>query len=460
MELFTFPINNLSPINEQIYIQIKNLITNNKFSGDKQLPSPRELAIHLKQSQSDIFDAYTQLSIEGYIEKKDDIFFVRQLENTEKISPGYTSEFIKHKRILPYDFKIDLVDKQHFPLKQWQRSLLEASEDLTIYSASEGSGDPLLKDALKNHLKDYRGIEVSTSNIFINSSIRAIMIRLGVFFREKGYFNSYISENPGKKITYNLFNSIGFKTTTFPVTPDGHEIESIPEEQKILLVSPSQQQLYGITMPIEKRLRLISWAERTESLIIEDESESDFRYYGKVVEPLAATNSEHVIYVGSFSHSFLPTLRVSYLIIPDRFVEEFSNYNAEFEQNSSTLNQLAIAKFINKGFFIEHLEKMTSIYEQKMTVLLTKIETTLPATVKVYSYSGGQYIVIQPNNNMTEDELISTAEKMGVGVYRGSNFFIENHSPSSPIVLLGFGKLSRKEFISGIERLYQAWFTN
>lgn len=459
MELFNFPINSFSPIDEQIYIQIKNLITKNKFNNNPVLPKPRELAIYLKEMQADISSAYRQLEIEGYIEKKGDDFIVHISVDPEPISEGYGSDFVLPTVDAPYDFQVDIVDKQHFPLKKWQSCLIEASEDPSIYSYSDRNGEPLLKDALADYFKSFRNFDVSTSNIFINSSIRALLIRLGMFFKEKDYYDAFITENPGNRHSYELFNTLEYEMSTFPVTVDGHQIDKLEDKKSILYISPSQHQILGITMPVEQRVELIAWADRNNSIIIEDDTNSEFRYNGRSISPFASKYSEHIIYLGTFANSFLPTAKIAYIVLPDKYVEEFSLFNARFEQNSSALLQISMANFINKGYLSTHLKKMAAIYEQKMTVLATKIQTTLPSSVSIYGAESGQYVAVQPHNGMTEDELVAEALKIGVVVYRGSEFFLENNKPNEAIIILGFGKLARSDFITGIERLKQAWFS-
>lgn len=460
MDLFNFPINSFSPIDEQIYIQLKNLIIKNKFNNNPVLPSPRNLAIYLKEMQADISSAYRQLEIEGYIEKKDDDFIVRVSVDPEPISEGYGSEFILPTIEAPYDFLVDVVDKQHFPLKKWQGCLIEASEDPTIYTHSDRNGEPILKDALADYFKSFRNFDVSTSNIFINSSIRALLIRLGMFFKEKGYYDAFITENPGNKHSYALFKTLEYDMSTFPVTEDGHQIDMLEDKKSILYISPSQHQILGNTIPVEQRVELIAWANWNNSIIIEDDTNSEFRYNGRSISPFASKYSEHIIYLGTFANSFLPAAKIAYIVLPDKYVEEFSIFNARFEQNSSAVLQITMANFINKGYLSEHMKKMAAIYEQKMTVLATKIQTTLPPTVSIYGTESGQYLAMQPNNGMTEDELVAAALKIGVVVYRGSEFFLEDNRPKEAIIILGFGKMARSDFITGIERLKQAWFSD
>ncbi|MBQ0137759.1 MAG: PLP-dependent aminotransferase family protein [Kurthia sp.] len=458
MDLFTFPLNSFSPIDEQIYIQIRNLIVEHKLDGITELPSARELAIHLKQSQADISSAYRQLEIEGYVTKKDNIFSLSTIENETTAQTNYSSTYKVDEKHFQYDFIPNIVDQQHFPIDRWNDCLREASLNPMIYAESDVNGEPLIKQALVAHFSTHRNISVSEANIFIGSSIQTLLIRLGMFLKEKDYFNSFIIENPGNRSSYNIFKSLGYTTSSYRVTPEKHNIDEIPEERALLYLTPSQQQPLGITLPVEQRFQLIAWAQRNDSLIIEDDNDSEFRYNGRSITPMASMNSGHVAYIGSFSRSFLPSLRVAYLLLPDRFVEEYHAHNKNFEQSSSSIAQIAVANFIKKGYMNEHFKKMLAIYEQKMTVLATKISTTFPSTVSTYSDDSGQYLLVQPNNGMTEEQLIDSASKFSVRVYPSSVFFLEGRKASAPIILLGFGRLSRPEILTGIERLAKAWF--
>lgn len=190
------------------------------------------------------------------------------------------------------------------------------------------------------------------------------------------------------------------------------------------MFTPSQQPL-GITIPVKKRVQLIAWAKKNNCLIIEDDNDSEFRYNATIIAPMASINSNHVIYINSFARSFLPSFRVAFSILPDQYVEEFVAFNEDFVQNASSLVQIALANFLAEGYFADHLKKMTSIYNQKMAVLSTTIQMTFPSTLRVFSDDSGQYLLIQPNNGMTEDELISSAAELGVKVYPFSTFYLE-----------------------------------
>lgn len=459
MELFTFPLNSFSPVDEQIYIQIRHLIIEHNLDGITELPPTRELAIYLKQSQADVASAYRQLEIEGYAKKVNNKFILPELNiTTSTNTPSYKSAYTTEEKELPYDFLPNVVDQQHFPLERWKKCLLEATSTSDIYSTSLANGENTLKQSLQSYLLKYRDIDVSPNNIFISSSVRNSITRFSMFLKEKNYFDAFVIGNPGSKDIYNSFRSLNYSLSTYSVHPEGHQINEIADERAILYLTPSQQQPLGITLPIEQRFQLIAWAQRNDSLIIEDDTSSDYRYNGRLVAPMASMNSEHIVYTGAFTRSFLPSLKISYLILPDRFIKEYSDYSENFEQSASLVSQIAIANFIDKGYMNEHLKKMLTIYEQKMAVLSTKIATTFPSTATIYSEDSGQYLLVQPNNDMTEDELITSAKKMGVRVYRCSDYFLEGLVPSAPIIILGFGRMNRSEFLIGIERLVKAWF--
>lgn len=458
VELFSFTINDFSPVEEQIYFHLKNTITETDYEVEETLPSPRDLAIHLRQSVTDVFSAYKQLEIEGYVERIGDDFKLVQLHHSEEKVVGYKSKVKKEESILPYDFKVDIVDKKFFPLARWKECLSEATEETSIYSQGFPNGEPELKIALAKHFKRHRQMDVSPDNIFISSSIQALLTRLAMFFKSNNSYNSFIIENPGNKEAFSIFQSLGYHAQTYRVLPDGHQISEIPNKKSLLYVTPSQQQPLGITIPVKKRVQLIAWAKKNNCLIIEDDNDSEFRYNATSIAPMASINSSHVIYVNSFARSFLPSIRVAFSILPDQYVEDYMRFNEDFEQNASSLAQIALANFLEEGYFNDHLKKMTSIYDQKMAVLSTTIQMTFPSTFRVFSDDSGQYLLIQPNNGMTEDELISSAAELGVKVYRFSTFYLDDDADFPPLLMLGFGSLNRLETRDGVKRLYKAWF--
>ncbi|MFP7357704.1 PLP-dependent aminotransferase family protein [Kurthia gibsonii] len=461
MNVFKFPINNFSPIDEQIYIHLKNIIRNKEFEDIKIFPTPRDLAIQIKQSYSDVMSAYRQLEVEGYLKKQDDIFIVPHFERVDKEhSSGYKSDYVIDEEVAIFDFSPTTVDKQYFPLSRWQECLLESSNLSSLFQFSHHDGEYLLREAICTHLKKNRNIEASPANIFISSNVPALLLQLGTFLKKGGYYNSFKIENPGNYEAFSIFKELDYHLSTCPVSlEDGHDVNSLKDERTLFYVTLSYQQPLGYNLPIEKRAKLHQWAKKNDCLFIEDDRETAFRYDVRNVYPMASVDSTHVIYINSFAYSFLPSAKVAYMVLPNKLIEKYTQFTKHLTQNSSPILQTAIGHFINKGYFLEHVEHMKQIYNQKMQVLTAKIQTTFPERARIFGEEAGQSLLLQLNNGMSEEELIQSALEIGVKVYPISPYYLEGQTPKTPTLILGFGQLTRNEMTDAINRLYIKWYT-
>lgn len=147
------------------------------------------------------------------------------------------------------------------------------------------------------------------------------------------------------------------------------------------------------------------------------------------------------------------------MVLPNKLVEKYTQFTKHLTQNSSPILQTAIEHFINKGYFLEHVEHMKQIYNQKMQVLTAKIQTTFPERARIFGEEAGQSLLLQPNNGMSEEELIQSALEIGVKVYPISPYYLEGQNPKTPTLILGFGQLTRNEMTDAINRLYIKWYT-
>lgn len=458
---FNFPINNFSPIDEQIYIHLKNKIRSKKYNAHENFLSPRELAVKIKQSYSDVMSAYRQLEVEGYLKKENDVFIVPQFERVDsELSEGYKSTYTFEEATIPFDFSPTAVDKQFFPLSHWQECLLEASALSSLFHPSDHNGDISLREAICTHLKKTRNIEASPANVFISSNTEALLLNLGMFLKDEGYYDAFKIENPGNYQAFSIFKLLDYQLSTCPVTlEEGHDLTHLKDERTIFYVTLSYQQPLGFNLPIEKRAKLHQWAKKNDCLFIEDDRETAFRYDVRNVYPMASVDSTNVIYMNSFSYSFLPSIKVAYMVLPNKLVEKYVHYTKRLTQNASPILQTAMGHFINKGYFLEHVEHMKTIYSQKMQVLTTKIQTTFPERARVFGEEAGQSLLVQPNNGMSEEELIQSALDIGVRVYPISPYYLEDKEPQIPTIILGFGQLTRTEMTDAINRLYTKWYT-
>jgi GntR family transcriptional regulator/MocR family aminotransferase len=205
-------------------------------------------------------------------------------------------------------------------------------------------------------------------------------------------------------------------------------------------------------------MELLKWAHETESYIIEDDYDGEFRYTGKPIPSLQGLDKHgRVIYLGTFSKSLIPSLRISFMVLPPTLLSRYQNRFSIYKQTVSRLHQQTLYLFMKEGHWNRHLQKMRTTYRKKQSILLDLITEKLGKHVTVIGVDSGLHILLQVHKQMTESELISHAEKMGVRVYPTSVYYDGETQPYIPKVLLGYGGVSEREMQTGIHLLQTAW---
>jgi GntR family transcriptional regulator/MocR family aminotransferase len=203
-------------------------------------------------------------------------------------------------------------------------------------------------------------------------------------------------------------------------------------------------------------MQLLNWADaKEERYIIEDDYDSEFRYSGKPIPALQGLDSnEKVIYMSTFSKALLPSLRISYMVLPKSLIQMYQRDCFFYPQTVSRIDQDIIKKFLQDGYWERHIQKMRVIYRKKRDALVSSISKYFPEFVEIIGQDSGLHLLIRPNNGMTEKELIEQAAQYSIRVYPVSAY----GKSDDKTVLLGFAILSEEEIYKAIQLLAKAWF--
>ena len=457
MKQFLFPLHKEAPKYKQIYENIRLLIEKGQLQTDEQLPSIRLLAETLKVSRNTTLIAYEQLIAEGYIrselkkgyfvEKYEPIFVeVKESLNKAEITEG--EQYV-------IDFRGGAVDQTNFPLKKWRKCANEVLHERQSYIYGNRQGEECLRRQIANYLFQSRGIMTTAESIVIGSSSQQLLMHISLLLRK--HFSSIILENPGYKGARSVFECLDYNIEAMDVGAKGINMEQLKEmESKLIYVTPSHQYPTGTTIPIQERQQLLQWAMCNGGYIFEDDYDSEFRYKQQPIPALTSLNQDCVIYVSNFSKAFLPSLRLSYMVLPENLLEEYLKMFAAFEQAASSLHQRAMARFMEKGYWESHIRKMRAVYKQKMQELVKELERRFGDMIEIIGQYSGLYILVRIRTIYSEDDLISKAKKYGVKVYPTSIYYITGKSDTA-IIRLGFSNCSIEEIRQGVELLYEAW---
>ncbi|MGC5328099.1 PLP-dependent aminotransferase family protein [Brevibacillus sp. SYSU BS000544] len=454
--IFTFKDN--SPKYKQIYEKFKSFIEQGDILANEQLPSIRQLADSLHVSRNTTLMAYEQLVAEGYIRGEGRKgYVVNELEPLLSQEPfiSHPKKQTESKKPPVVNFRTDAVDQTHFPLKIWRRI---ANQVLTLddsFRYGEPFGEECLREQISTYLFQSRGVKTNADAVIIGSSTQQMLVYLGHILKDE--FQSIIVEDPGYDGAREAFQFHRFMFETLPVYETGADLSQLEQmNSRLIYVTPSHQSPLGVSMSIQQRQMLIQWVNKRSGYIIEDDYDSEFRYTQKPFPALASIDSARVIYLGNFSKSFLPGIRLTYMVLPEEVLHRYKKQFIHFENPTSLFSQLTMAKFMELGEWNRHVKRMRLVYKRKMLHLVSELKKQFGQHVSIIGEQSGLYLLIKVHLNRSEEWLIQQASSYGVNVCPTSFYFIKNKT-DDPIIKLGFSHLSCDEIELGVRLLKKAW---
>lgn len=445
----------------QIYEYFKEKIVSGHFKSGDRLPSKRNLAEELDLSLNTISKAYYLLEEEGFIlavERSG--YFVEQLNNFyPKIDVNEEVRGRKEKkrsREILYDFSPYSIDEEKFPYYTFSKIFKEVIDtgSRDVISQSDPLGKWDFRKAISKYLNDSRSLNIKAENIVISSGMEYLYEMLFYIFSKDSVF---AVENPGYDILPEMISSRGFTCKPVKVEADGVSLVDLETSgANILTITPSHQFPTGSIMPISKRLDLLKWASSKEGrYLIEDDYDTEFRYVGRPIEPIKKLDAgDRVIYMGSFSKSLAPSMRISYMILPDKLMEDLKVNFPFFICPVPVINQLVMAKFLEGGYFQRHLNRMRRNYKKKREALIEKLQT-YPQVLDISGADSGIHIVIEVKTKKDDFEIQRLCKDKGIEIYPMAAYYSKNSKEkSSGKFLFGFGNLSLASLNKGLDEFF------
>lgn len=446
----------------QLYEYIKKEIKDGTIPAFTKLPAKRKLASYLQVSKNTVEAAYEQLLAEGYIESASRKgYFVCKIEQMIYVerSEAKVGEVSFREENYKFDFTQTGVDTDTFPFTTYRKLINDVWQphNNELLFLGHPQGELSLREEIANYLYESRGVRCSASQIVLGAGTQ-ILVKL-LFQLLKG--SNYAVENPGYHRKMVVFEQGEKKVQMLSLDRDGicmAELEN--SDANVVFVTPSHQFPYGMIMPITRRTQLLQWAKKEEDrYIIEDDYDSEFRYSGKPIPALQGLDTDgKVIYMGTLSKALLPSLRMSYIVLPKNLIKKYQKEYLFYTQSVSRMDQEVIRKFLNEGYWEKHIHKMRVVYRKKRDRLVFEIEKYFSNRVEVIGEDSGLHILLQVHNGMREEELIKEAAKYSIKIYPVSTYYKDGTAPEN-VVLLGFAILSEDEIAKAIQLLHKAWYT-
>ena len=464
------------PLQKQFFDEIRGMILDGRLAAGLALPPTRNLAQRYGVSRNTVTLTYDRLVAEGYVESRSTKgFFVAEIPPDDLLLIG--NRIPPDNGPLPeeppeavlcfagepgggsdrpeLDFWVGRSASSSFPLPVWRRivtRLLEQeSQYLTDYS--DPAGLPELRSAIADYLGRSRGVAASADQIIVTCGGQEALNLVTELMRPKS--DRLCIETPCYVGASMVFTAEDMPITPVPVDRDGLKTNLLPDSKRNLIyVTPSHQFPTGETLSLNRRLSLLRWAEETDSYIIEDDYDSDFRYDGPPLMALAGLDQGHrVFYVGTYSKSVGAGLRVGFVVVPRRYWSDARLLKARMSNGQSWLEQRALSEFLREGHFERHLRKLTKIYRARRDCLISEL-TSHFGGVNISGQEAGLHLVWHlPPDFPPACEIQKRAREKGVGVYAlssGAAFDFDKTAPDRTLVL-GYSSLDEEQIVHAVK---------
>ena len=415
------------PIYRQIEDFLRKMILGGTLLPSQKLPSTRELALELGVSRITIKSVYEQLISEGYVQGQTGAgtFVSKGLDSETPVVPSIqitekeyldgnfsqTAEHIslsqastRYGSIMPFRPGVPALDK--FPIKKWSKYISRATTKSDLANLSYGGllGSKKLRTSIAHHLADSRGMKVNPEQILITSGAQQAFVLISYVLMNKN--DSIWYENPGHIAGRDVMKIAGGHVSPVPIDNEGlnlpYAILNFPKP-KLIFTTPSHQQPLGITMSLTRRLALLKYAAKNDSWVIEDDYDSEFRYRGRPLPALAALdNVGRVLYVGTFSKSLFPSVRIGYVVLPEMLMDAFAKTRNILGQTSSAITEEALSNFMDDGAFAEHIRKMRRLYRDRRDILIKALQEYCCNILVPQQTDAGMHIIADLKNGMTD----------------------------------------------------------
>lgn len=447
-------------IYRQLYSQLKEDILAFKYESHEKLPSKRDMSQHLNISVNSVKAAYEQLLAEGYIyteERKG--YFIEPLEKLIIDPNAQISLNVQEQQIedaYDYSFSHMSTDISAFPVEVWTKLVKRVFEnyDHELSSIPQIKGPIELRQSIAKLVSYQRGIQCHSEQIVIGSGTNILLTKLIQLLPDE---IKIAVENPG----YSRFRTLIRQTTAQlkPIALDhkGISIEAIKQAQPdATIVTPSHQFPMGIIMPVSRRIDLLNWASQTQSYIIEDDYDSEFKYETDNIPSLFSFDkNERVIYLGTFSKTLMPGLRMSYMILPINLVKQFDHYNLNMIPDFSTIHALTLNLMIKEGYYEKYVKKMHQIYGKKRETLITHLSDTFTSNIRIKDTRAGLHFIVEVITPFSYQEIESRAKEMKLELYTLNRFSVKalEKNSSYKTLIIGFSKIKQEQIPQAVQRL-------
>ena len=453
---------------------IRQLILDGALAVGKPLPATRPLAVSLGVSRDTVEAAYSQLHAEGFIERQvGSGSFVseraRHLPPRKRQRAKATSgpaELSRrgaavfrdggvHNFQYPRPFAPGVAETRNFPLPAWERLerqvIKEHGTRALLHSAPQGM--EVLRSAIADYLNLERGAQASADRVLILTSSQQALSLCSTVLMDSG--ERVLVEDPMYHGAHKAIGAAGLEAVPVPVDEHGMQVEAmaaLAPDARAVFLTPSHQFPSGTTLSLDRRLAAIEWARQQRAWIIEDDYDSEFHYEGRPTACVQGLDAhERTVYIGTFTKSMFPGLRIGYMVLPPQLVAPMTAARTLQDGHNPSLSQLTLARFIEGGHLGAHVRTMRALYKARRDILAELVHEHLRDFLVPQVPAGGMQMPCFFIRPMDERALVAAARAVDVDLLGMGSLYARPRNDVG--FLMGFAAHTPAELAAAIGKL-------
>ncbi|KDN18143.1 MocR-like pyridoxine biosynthesis transcription factor PdxR [Amycolatopsis rifamycinica] len=453
----------------RIYRQLRDAVLDGRLRAGERLPPTRELARRLAVSRNTVAVAYDRLTADGFVTGRvgAGTYVCAELPAPKprnapstrgprpkavwRSLPPPAAEAVAVPR---FDFRVGIPDATLFPLDTWRRLLARELRDTAgLAHYAEPGGHPGLRAAIARHVGVSRSVRAGADDVLVTQGAQQALDLLCRVLLEPG--DRVAVEEPGYRMAGLLFASHGAEVVGVPVDGEGLDVAALPSRTKLVYVTPSHQFPLGTPMSLARRTALLAWAGRAGAVVVEDDYDSEFRFSDRPLEPLQSLDRDgRVAYVGSFSKTLLPMLRLGFLIAPASLRDALHHARRLSGRHGDLPAQAALAGFIDEGLFARHLRRATKVYADRHERITTTLDRVFAGRLTRVPSAAGLHLCALADDDTDLAPVVSRAAAAGAAIQTLPD--LSGGFPRQGVVL-GYGSIPLDSIDAGLAVLDAAW---
>ncbi len=451
-----------TPLAVQLFQAIRAAILAGTIQPGEKLPSTRELSKTLNVARNVVIECYEQLTAEGYAQpRKGSGTYICQ---GVQIRQAAVETAEKPRTAAPKPpvyaavFRTGVPELDAIPLRQWARLYQRVAADTPPEQLDYQSpyGDARLREQLAQYLSRARGVATTAENIIItNGAAQSFSLLCQLVDR-----NEYaLVEDPVSDGFLHTLTASHVKILPMPVDEQGMVTETWPiKPPKLIFTTPSHQFPTGVVLPAGRRIEMIRYARQNGALIVEDDYDSEFRFDGSPIQSMQSLAPESVIYVGTFSKTLMPALRIGYMVLPPQLCERMRKAKYTADVHSPVLEQRTLAEFLASGSFERHIRRMRKRYLQKRNALTGSLRRAFGEHVSISGAEAGLHLVVTFDGVTFTPEVMARMAEKGVQINALRQYCLTPEAAAryAHSLLFGYGNVTVEAMEKGVRLLASA----